>query len=214
MPVDDIKPTRSGLLLVRRRMALAERIHRLLAMKLDGMMLELIRLTEQAARERRELDEKYAGAQEMMAVAAMMEGATGVLLAALSVETSPTYTTGYKNVFGVRLPDLEPVMVKKTLAQRGYGILGTSSVIDDAADAYEDLLMAIITSAELEGGVKRLLDDIERTRRRVNALKFKVIPDLTETLRFIENQRDEMERQERTRLRRIKKIKEKRAGTL
>ncbi len=211
MPVDDIKPTRSGLLLVRRRMALAERIHRLLSMKLDGMMLELVKLTDQTALKRRELNEKYGRAREMVAVAAMMEGATGVLLAALSVETSPTYTTGHRNAFGVRLPELEPVMVKKTLDQRGYGILGTSSVIDDAADAYEDLLEAIIASAELEGGVKQLLDDIERTRRRVNALEFRIIPELTEARRFIENQRDEMERQEWTRLRRIKKIKAKRA---
>ncbi len=211
MPVDDIKPTRSGLLIVRRRMALAERVHRLLAMKLDGMMLELIKLADQAARDRKELEEKYAAAREMVAVAAMMEGETGVLLAALSVEAAPTYTAGQKNVFGVCLPDLEPVMVKKTLDQRGYGILGTSSVIDDAADAYEDLLEAIIASAELEGSVKRLLDDIERTRRRVNALEFKVIPELVEKRRFIEDQRDEMERQEWTRLRRIKKIKEKRA---
>ncbi|MCM2465586.1 V-type ATP synthase subunit D [Methanoculleus oceani] len=212
MPVDDIKPTRFGLLLVRRRMALAERVHRLLKMKLDGMMLELVRLTDRAARERRVLEEKYTGAREMVAVAAMMEGATGVLLAALSVETNPSYTTGHKNVFGVRLPELEPVMVKKTLDQRGYGILGTSSVIDDAADAYEDLLTAIIASAELEGGVRRLLDDIERTRRRVNALEFRIIPELTQARRLIEDQRDEMERQEWTRLRRIKKIKAKRAG--
>ena len=63
MPVDEIKPTRSGLLIVRRRMALAERIHRLLKMKLDGMMLELVRLTDQAARERKELEEKYAHAR-------------------------------------------------------------------------------------------------------------------------------------------------------
>ncbi|WP_292364006.1 MULTISPECIES: V-type ATP synthase subunit D [unclassified Methanoculleus] len=214
MPVDDIKPTRSGLLLVKRRMALAERIHRLLKMKLDGMMLELVKLTEQTARERRMLEEQYSRAREMVAVAAMMEGATGVLLAALSVETSPAYTAGHRNVFGVRLPELEPVMVKKTLDQRGYGILGTSSVIDDAADAYEDLLEAIIASAELEGGVKRLLDDIERTRRRVNALEFKIIPDLEETRRFIEDRRDEMERQEWTRLRRIKKIKAKRGTGL
>jgi len=211
MPVDDIKPTRSGLLLVKRRLALAERIHRLLAMKLDGMMLELVRLTDRTALKRKELEEKYTKARETVAVAAMMEGATGVLLAALSVETTPTYTVRQKNVFGVCLPDLEPVMVKKTLDQRGYGILGTSSVIDDAADDYEDLLQAIITSAELEGGVKRLLDDIERTRRRVNALELKVIPELIELRRFIEDQRDEMERQDLVRLRRIKRIKAKRA---
>ncbi|MCK8518003.1 V-type ATP synthase subunit D [Methanoculleus sp. 7T] len=214
MPVDEIKPTRSGLLIVRRRMALAERIHRLLSMKLDGMMLELVKLADQTALQRKDLEDKYARAREMAAVAAMMEGATGVLLAALSVEASPTYTAGHKNIFGVHLPDLEPVMVKKTLDQRGYGVLGTSSVIDDAADAYEDLLEEIIRSAELEGGVKRLLDDIERTRRRVNALEFKVIPELTEIRRFIEDQRDEMERQEWTRLRRIKKIKAKRAEKL
>lgn len=207
MPVDEIQPIRAGLLVVRQRMALAERIHHLLKMKLDGMMLELVKLTDQAARERQELEEKYRRAREMAAVAAMMEGETGVLLAALSVETAPTYTAGHRNAFGVHLPALEPVMVKKTLVQRGYGILGTSSVIDDAADAYEALLEEVIKSAELEGGVTRLLDDIERTRRRVNALEFKVIPELEELHQFIEYQRDEMERQEWIRLRKIKKIK-------
>ena len=214
MAVDDIKPTRAGLLIVKRRLALAERVHRLLSMKLDGMMLELVKLTEEAAEGRRALEERYAGAREMVAVAAMMEGATGVLLAALSVEIDPSYTAGHRNIFGVRLPDLEPVMVRKTLDQRGYGILGTSSVIDDAADAYEELLMAIIATAEREGGVRQLLNDIEKTRRRVNALEFKVIPELTELRRFIDDQRDEMERQEWTRLRRIKKIKAKRGTGL
>ena len=211
MPIDEIKPTRAGLLIVKKRMALAERVHELLSMKLDGMMLELVRITDQAALQRQKLEELYTGAREMAAIASMMEGATGVLLAALSVETVPTYTVGHKNVFGVHLLDLEPVAVKKTLDERGYGILGTSPVIDDLADAYENLLEAVITSAELEGSVRQLLDEIERTRRRVNALEFKVIPELAEKRRFIEGQRDEMERQEWTRLRRIKNIKAKRA---
>ncbi|NLA31885.1 MAG: V-type ATP synthase subunit D [Methanomicrobiales archaeon] len=210
MPSSEIKPTRSGLLIVRRRMALAERIHRILKMKLDGMMLELIKLTDQAVHERRVLEERFARAREMAAIATMMEGATGVLLAALSVEITPTYTIDHRNIFGVRLPTLEPVMVKKTLIQRGYGILATSSVIDDAADAYEELISQVITSAELEGGIVQLLDDIERTRRRVNALEFKVIPELTDLRRLIEYRRDEMERQDAVRLRRIKKIKARR----
>jgi len=210
VPSSEIKPTRSGLLIVRRRMALAERIHRILKMKLDGMMLELIKLTDQAVHERRVLEERFARAREMAAIATMMEGATGVLLAALSVEITPTYTIDHRNIFGVRLPTLEPVMVKKTLIQRGYGILATSSVIDDAADAYEELISQIITSAELEGGIVQLLDDIERTRRRVNALEFKVIPELIDLRRLIEYRRDEMERQDAVRLRRIKKIKARR----
>jgi len=113
MPPDKIQPTRSGLLIVRRQLALAKRIHRLLSMKLDGMMLELTKLAEQAALHRRVLEKRYTGAREMAAVATMMEGGTGVLLAALSVETAPTYKAGRKNVFGVHLPDFEPVMIKK-----------------------------------------------------------------------------------------------------
>lgn len=210
MASSDIKPTRSGLMTVKRRMALAERVHRLLSMKLDGMMLELIKITDQAASERRILEEKYARAREMAAIATMMEGATGVLLAALSVEAVPTYTTDYKNIFGVRLPELEPLMVKKALIERGYGILATSAAIDDAADAYEDLLSQIIATAERDGMIIRLLDEIEGTRRRVNALEFKVIPELAELRRFIESHREEMERQDIVRLRRIKKIKERR----
>ena len=58
MASEEIKPTRSGLLLVRRRLALAERVHRLLSMKLDGMMLELIKLAERAAQQRRILEDK------------------------------------------------------------------------------------------------------------------------------------------------------------
>jgi len=74
MPPDKIQPTRSGLLIVRRQLALAKRIHRLLSMKLDGMMLELTKLAEQAALHRRVLEKRYTGAREMAAVATMMEG--------------------------------------------------------------------------------------------------------------------------------------------
>jgi V/A-type H+-transporting ATPase subunit D len=211
MATDNIEPTRSGLLIVRRRIALADRTHRLLKMKLDGMMLELVRLVGRAVEQREHLEKQFSEAREMVAVASMMEGATGVLLAALSVEESPTVTTGQRNIFGVRLPELEPEKVRKTLDERGYGVLGTSSVIDDAADIYEDLLEDIIKSAELEGGINRLLQEIVRTRRRVNALEFKVIPDLIEVRRFIEHRRDEMEREERTRLVRVKKIKARRS---
>lgn len=209
MPASDIKPTRSGLMIVKRRMALAERVHRLLSMKLDGMMLELIKITDAAASERKDLEEKFVHAREMTAIATMMEGATGVLLAALSVEATPTYTTEYRNVFGVYLPELEPVMVKKTLIERGYGVLATSAAIDDAASAYENLLSQVIATAEREGRIIKLLNEIEQTRRRVNALEFKVIPELAERRRFIEYHREEMERQDMVRLRRIKKIKEK-----
>ena len=101
-------------------------------------------------------------------------------------------------------PNIESHRVKKALNERGYGVIVTSAVIGEAADAFEDLVECIITSAELDTTMKRLLDEIEGTKRRVNALEFKVIPELIEARDFIKMRLDEMEREELTRLKRTK----------
>jgi len=94
--------------------------------------------------------------------------------------------------------------VRKGVLDRGYGMLGTSAVIDEAAEAFEELVEAVIEAAEIETTMKRLLDEIESTKRRVNALEFKVIPELTEASDFIKMRLDEMEREELFRLKKIK----------
>jgi len=88
--------------------------------------------------------------------------------------------------------------------ERGYGMLGTTPVIDETALAFEELVEAIIRSAEVETTMKRLLDEIESTKRRVNALEFKVIPEMTAARDFIKMRLDEMEREELFRLKKIK----------
>jgi V/A-type H+-transporting ATPase subunit D len=105
---------------------------------------------------------------------------------------------------GVVVPEIEASSVRKGVLDRGYGMLGTSAVIDEAAEAFEDLVEAIIEAAEIETTMKRLLDEIESTKRRVNALEFKVIPELTEARDFIKMRLDEMEREELFRLKKIK----------
>jgi V/A-type H+-transporting ATPase subunit D len=105
---------------------------------------------------------------------------------------------------GVVVPEISSSKVKKGLLERGYGLLGTTSVMDETASSYEDLVEAIIRSAEIETTMKKLLDEIESTKRRVNALEFKVIPELTEARDFIKMRLDEMEREELFRLKKIK----------
>lgn len=208
----DVRATRAELLATRRQIALADRAHTVLKRKLDGLILELSRRAGEARLRREALEERYREARDEIAAATMMEGVTGVMLAAFSVEEYPTIGLTRQNVFGVILPELEGENIHKTLDERGYGLLGTASVIDDAADAFEDLIEQILATAEAEGSVTRLVVEIERMRRRVNALEFKVLPDLLEKRRAIELRRDELEREERTRLLRIKKIKERRAA--
>ncbi len=77
-------------------------------------------------------------------------------------------------------------------------------MLDETATAYEELVDAIVRAAEIETTMKRLLDEIESTKRRVNALEFKVIPELTAARDFIKMRLDEMEREELFRLKKIK----------
>ena len=99
--------------------------------------------------------------------------------------------------------------VRSDLDERGYGVLGTSARIDEAASAYEKLLDQIILAAEVETAMKKMLDEIETTKRRVNALEFKLLPDLRENQEYIEQKLEEQEREEIFRMKKIKDKKER-----
>ena len=204
MALRDIKPTRSELINLKRRIKLSERGYKILKMKRDGLILEFFKVLEEAKDTRGGLLDKYAKAVEMMALANTVEGSIGVKSAAFSVKEVPEITLKSKNIMGVIVPEIESSKVKKSLVDRGYGVLGTSPVIDETATAFEDLVEAIIESAEIETTMKRLLDEIESTKRRVNALEFKVIPELSAAQGFVKMRLDEMEREELFRLKKIK----------
>lgn len=204
MALRDIKPTRSELINLKRRIALSERGYKILKMKRDGLILEFFKVLADAKDSRGELLQKYQRAVESMALANTVEGAIGVKSAAFSVKEVPQITLSSKNIMGVVVPKIGSSKVRKSLVDRGYGVLGTTSIIDETATSFEELVEAIIESAEIETTMKRLLNEIESTKRRVNALEFKVIPELTEARDFIKMRLDEMEREELFRLKKIK----------
>ncbi|HOB17130.1 MAG TPA: V-type ATP synthase subunit D [Candidatus Methanoculleus thermohydrogenotrophicum] len=204
MALRDIKPTRSELIALKRRIKLSERGYNILKMKRDGLILEFFKVLQQAKESQGVLMERYTHAMEMIALAETVEGAIGVKAAAFSAAEIPAISVGSKNIMGVVVPEIEASSVRKSVLDRGYAMLGTSAVIDEAAEAFEDLLEAVIEAAEIETTMKRLLDEIESTKRRVNALEFKVIPELTEARDFIKMRLDEMEREELFRLKKIK----------
>ncbi|MDV2481275.1 V-type ATP synthase subunit D [Methanoculleus sp. Wushi-C6] len=204
MALRDIKPTRSELINVKRRIKLSERGYNILKMKRDGLILEFFKVLQQAKDSRGAMLERYTHAMEMIALAETVEGAIGVKAAAFSTADVPSISLKSKNIMGVVVPQIEASSVRKGVLDRGYGMLGTSAVIDETAEAFEDLLEAIIEAAEIETTMKRLLDEIESTKRRVNALEFKVIPELSEARDFIKMRLDEMEREELFRLKKIK----------
>jgi V/A-type H+-transporting ATPase subunit D len=211
MDPKDVKPTRMKLLEIKDRIELSEKGHELLKMKRDGLIIEFMDLLDEAQEAMEDLQDAHERASRAVAIAQAVEGSIAIKSAALGMDHAPKIQTGQKNIMGVVVPEIEGEDVHTDLDERGYGTIGTSPRIDAAVDAYEDLLDAIIRSAELETALRKLLDEIESTKRRVNALEFKVIPELEEARDFIEFRLEEQEREETFRLKKIKEKKEQEA---
>ena len=141
-------------------------------------------------------------------MARAMEGDIAVRGAAAALKEHPELTTESKNIMGVVVPQIESSKVRKNLDERGYGVLGTSARIDEAAEAYEELLEQIILAAEVETAMKKMIEEIETTNRRVNALEFKLLPELRENQEYIEQKLEEQEREEIFRMKKVKDKKE------
>ena len=206
---EDVKPTRKNLMHIEERIELSERGHDTLEKKRDGLIMEFMDILDQAMDVRKDLEASYDRAQRSMDMARAMEGDVAVRGAAAALKDHPELTTQSKNIMGVVVPQIESSKVRKDLDERGYGVLGTSARIDEAAGAYEDLLEKIILAAEVETAMKKLLDEIETTKRRVNALEFKLLPELHDNKEYIEQKLEEQEREEIFRMKKIKAKKER-----
>ena len=204
MVLQDVKPTRSELIQLKRRIKLSESGHKLLKMKRDGLILEFFKILNEARNVRTELDAAYNTASDKISLACAVNGVVAVKSTAFTTKENPEIELSGHNIMGVFVPKISSTGVRKPLYERGYGIIGTNSYIDETAEAYEDRGEKIITAAELETTMKRLLNEIEKTKRRVNALEFKVIPELIDTMKFIRFALEEVERESTFRLKRVK----------
>ena len=205
---EDVKPTRKNLMAIEERIDLSERGHDTLEQKRDGLIMEFMDILDQAQDIREEVDADYERAQQKLDMARAMEGDVAVRGAAAALKEHPEITTQSKNIMGVVVPQIESSKVRKSLDERGYGLLGSSARIDETADAYEELIESIILAAEVETAMQKMLEEIETTKRRVNALEFKLLPELKENQEFIEQKLEEQEREEIFRMKKVKANKE------
>jgi len=204
MAAREVKPTRSELLEIKKRIKLTKSGYKILKMKRDGLIIEFFKILEQAKQVRVKIVKDYDEAMAKINVAQAVDGAIAVQSAAFALRLHPEVTLRSKNIMGIVVPEIETNSIKSTVDQRGYGVIGTSTYIDEATAAFENLVETLVQAAEIETTMKKLLDEIEKTKRRVNALEFKVIPELEEAKAFIELRLQEMERENTFRLKRIK----------
>src|SRR3989338_8109115 len=199
----DIKPTRSELLKLKRQIRLAKSDLNLLKKKRDGLILEFFEVLKKAKTLREELVNEYKTALEKMNIARTLEGDLKIKSIAMAIKGIPDIKLTTKNIMGVKVPKIESSEMKKAFMERGYGVYN-SSAVDEAAEAYERVVEKIILAAEVETSMRKLLNEIEKTKRRVNALEFVVITSLDKQKGFIQLRLEEMERENIFRMKRIK----------
>ena len=200
----DIKPTRSELIKLKGRIKQTKNGYKLLKMKRDGLFHEFRTLLSEMIEAKRDLTAAYRLAKTRIDLANAIEGGLAVRAAAIANSAHPEVEVERRNIMGVVVPSVTGSNLKSTFAERGIGFIGSSPYIDEASDSFSELIEKIVKASEMEATLKRLLAEIEATKRRVNALEFKVIPELEEAKVFIQLRLEEMEREETFRLKRFK----------
>jgi len=200
----EVKPTRSELINLDKKIKLAKSGHSLLKRKRDGLIREFFIVFDEAKKRKSVLSDKYALAVRELELARAVDGTIAVRSAGEALKQKPEVTLTTRNIMGVVVPGITFEKTQKKFTERGYGIIGTSPRIDSASGAYEAVLDDVVMAAEIETTMRRLLLEIERTKRRVNALEFAIIPTLQRDAAFIRLRLEELERENVFRLKRIK----------
>ena len=200
----DVKPTRSELIKLKQKIKLAKSGHGLLKKKRDGLIMEFFELMKEAKNIKQEITNRYNISLNKINVARVLNSDMELKSIALSIYNSPEINVEKKNLVGVVVPKInQRNTLIKTIMERGLNIYN-SSAIDEAAASYEILVEKIIKAAEVETAMRKVLEEIEKTKRRVNALEFEVIPKMEKQAAYIRMRLEEMERESFTRLKRIK----------
>lgn len=198
-------PTRMEMLKARSRIKLARKGHKLLKQKRDALIMEFFKIMEKAQDMRSELNIAMAKAYRGMAVAQAYHGVAEVENISMAVEKAPGIGIEVRNIMGLKIPSIEASVGEKPLLQRGYSLVGSSAKIDEAAENFEKALVLVVQLAETENAIRKLIREIEKTKRRVNALEYVLIPKLEEQARLISFRLQEMERDSFVMLKTIKR---------
>jgi V/A-type H+/Na+-transporting ATPase subunit D len=207
--MEQANPTRMELIRKNAQIKLAEQGRDLLREKMDALIQEFFRIMDTVSRSREDLEVMAEVAQQSLLIALASDDPVTVKSASFATKRGLTLDIKGKNIMGVPVPVIEKKRISKSVFERGYSIISVSGRIDEAAEKFEGELDLVIGLAESETALKRLGGEIQMTRRRVNALEQVLIPQLKSQAKYIENTIEEREREDLFRLKKVKKIIER-----
>lgn len=205
MAILNVNPTRMELSNLKRKLATARKGHKLLKDKRDELMRQFLDLVRENKQLRREVEAGIEEANRHMAVARSVMQDEMLSVALMIPKQEMHLEIEEKDIMSVRIPVYHTQM--KTADKNDifpYGYAFTSGDLDDAVRALSDIMPKLLRLAEVEKSCQLMAEEIEKTRRRVNALEHVMIPQYEETIKFITMKLDENERSTTTRLMKVK----------
>ncbi len=199
-----VNPTRMELTRLKRRLVTAKRGHKLLKDKRDEMVRQFIALIRRNQQLRREVERELTLALREFAFARAVMDPEALEAAVLYPARQARLSLGEKNVMSVKVPVIRVQEDSLTDVQQAYGFAETSAQLDGAIATMAEVLPRLVELAEIESTCNLLADEIEKTRRRVNALEYVMIPQTEDSIRYITMKLEENERGALTRLMKVK----------
>lgn len=203
----NVKPTRMELSTLKDRLKVAQNGYDLLKDKQDELMRQFIELIQENNQLRNEVEDELSGALGNFVLAsssmndAFMEEIVALPTKQVNLEIAK------KNIMSVDVPKMSFSYDddnQKSNNEVKYGYLNTSSELDDAIEVLNDVMPKLLKLSEIEKTCQLMATEIESTRRRVNALEYRMIPNIKETIKYIQMKLDENERASITRMIKVK----------
>ena len=200
-----VNPTRMELKKLQARYATARRGHKLLKDKRDELMRRFLEVVREDKALRQKVEAKLADAYRSFSVAAAVTNPQMLEEALICPKKEGALRVEYKNIMSVVTPKFELGASSEYAADNlGYGLAFISGELDSALEEFGSLLDDLVKLAELEKTAQLLAEEIEKTRRRVNALEHIMMPQYLEAMKRIKMKLDENERGNTTRLMKVK----------
>ena len=198
---NQVFPTKGNLLNTKKSLDLAVLGYDLMDRKRNILGREMMTLIDKAKEIQSRIDKTYAEAYLALQYANITLGICGEL--AKTVPADNSLKIDFRSVMGVEIPTVD-IAPPDLTSHIGYGLSHSNSTLDVAYIKFNEVKQLTAELAEIENSVYRLANAIKKTQKRANALKNIVIPNFTETVRFITNALEEKEREDFSRLKVIK----------
>jgi V/A-type H+-transporting ATPase subunit D len=209
MAQEQISPTRMNLLQRKAQAKMAREGAELLRSKRDALMQEFMELLKPLLAERRQLGEATRRAFQSLLMTKAIDGEQVINSVGLATAREATVEVKQEKIWGIGIPDLKADTFVRGPEERGYAVTQTSARVDETAEAFEEILDAVVRMAPTEVKLKRLGEEVRKTTRRVNALEEMIIPRYQQQITYIKRSLEEREREDLFRLKRIKAKKGK-----